>query len=425
MTCKECQQPITEEQKTCPNCGAPVEPQSSARGTEASALKRFISSALQKLMPRTDVNLHGSPLYLWKPWLIALWFIPFLGIWVGSALVAINWWTLRKRYWAAWALAFIPLEYAASGWLMPDSVPFVIQILASFGAWLIIVAAPQIWFIQQYCGQGYERRRWLAPIGLGLIIGFALPKVAEYLERTSEGAASPSSAQLAAAAQSQQVARELTVEDVVKAKSGLVVPLEITWTETSLLIFTAKKSAKGSAVIIGTKSDTVLFATNRHVVEVPENAENIERHVLNGDRRHPFTLASQLTDDLDLALIAVRVLEQFSTNTIPSAALNDVVVGEECVAIGNTLGHGISVTTGIISKFDSMASFYANAHDSLVLIRTSAPISPGNSGGALFRRKDGKLIGITTATQTRGQNVNFVLPVEYLWKLKLVESSTK
>lgn len=308
---------------------------------------------------------------------------------------------------------------------MPDSVPFVIQILASFGAWLIIVAAPQIWFIQQYCGQGYERRRWLAPIGLGLIIGFALPKVAEYLERTSEGAASPSSAQLAAAAQSQQVARELTVEDVVKAKSGLVVPLEITWTETSLLIFTAKKSAKGSAVIIGTKSDTVLFATNRHVVEVPENAENIERHVLNGDRRHPFTLASQLTDDLDLALIAVRVLEQFSTNTIPSAALNDVVVGEECVAIGNTLGHGISVTTGIISKFDSMASFYANAHDSLVLIRTSAPISPGNSGGALFRRKDGKLIGITTATQTRGQNVNFVLPVEYLWKLKLVESSTK
>lgn len=308
---------------------------------------------------------------------------------------------------------------------MPDSVPFVVQILASFGAWLIIVAAPQIWFIQQHYGQRYERRRWLAPIGLGLIIGFALPKVAEYLERTSEGAASSSSAQLAAAAQSQQVARELTVEDVVKAKSGLVVPLEITWTETSLLIFTAKKSAKGSAVIIGTKGDTVLFATNRHVVEVPKNAENIERHVLNGDKRHPFTLASQLTDDLDLALITVRVLEQFSTNTIPSAALNDVVVGEECVAIGNTLGHGISVTTGIISKFDSMASFYANAHDSLVLIRTSAPISPGNSGGALFRRKDGKLIGITTATQTRGQNVNFVLPVEYLWKLKLVESSTK
>lgn len=324
MTCNECQQPITEEQKTCPNCGAPVEPQSSARGTEAFALKRFISSALQKLMPK-------------------------------------SWFTIGRFY----------------------------LLLVAGGAAVLMVS------VVDYLAR---------PSEVNSLVSLALHTIFDKAEVPN---------------------KELTVEDVVKAKSGLVVPLEITWTETSLLIFTAKKSAKGSAVIIGTKGDTVLFATNRHVVEVPKNAENIERHVVNGDKRHPFTLASQLTDDLDLALITVRVLEQFSTNTIPSAALNDVVVGEECVAIGNTLGHGISVTTGIISKFDSMASFYANAHDSLVLIRTSAPISPGNSGGALFRRKDGKLLGITTGHLKGGQNVNFVLPVEYLWKLKLLESSTK
>ena len=420
MTCNECQQPITEEQITCPNCGAPVERQSSARGTEAPALKALISSTLQKLMPRPDVNLERKQISLWKPWLVVLWFIPFLGIWVGSALVAINWWRLGKIYWSVWAWSFIPLEYAVSAWLAPDSVSLVVQILSSFAAWLILVAAPQIWFVQQYYGTGYDRRRWLVPIGIGLIIGFALPKVVEYLERTAEGAASPSSAQLAAAAQNQQVPRELTVEEVVKAKSGLVVPLEITWAETSLLIFTTKKCTKGSAVVIGNKGDTIYFATNRHVVEVPQGAQNIERIILDGNDRVRFSLVSELTSDLDLALIAVRNSEQLDNYTLPTATINEMAVGEECVAIGNTLGHGISATTGIISRFD------ANSDGSLFMIRTSAPISPGNSGGGLFRRRDGKLLGITTAGIDAGaQNVNFALPIEYVGKLKLLESSTK
>ena len=371
-------------------------------------------------MPRPDVNLERKQISLWKPWLVVLWFIPFLGIWVGSALVAINWWRLGKIYWSVWAWSFIPLEYAVSAWLAPDSVSLVVQILSSFAAWLILVAAPQIWFVQQYYGTGYDRRRWLVPIGIGLIIGFALPKVVEYLERTAEGAASPSSAQLAAAAQNQQVPRELTVEEVVKAKSGLVVPLEITWAETSLLIFTTKKCTKGSAVVIGNKGDTIYFATNRHVVEVPQGAQNIERIILDGNDRVRFSLVSELTSDLDLALIAVRNSEQLDNYTLPTATINEMAVGEECVAIGNTLGHGISATTGIISRFD------ANSDGSLFMIRTSAPISPGNSGGGLFRRRDGKLLGITTAGIDAGaQNVNFALPIEYVGKLKLLESSTK
>lgn len=417
MTCNECQQPISEEQKGCPNCGAPVESQSDVRGTEASFLKTCISAWLQKLVPQPNVNLERPQFSLWRPWLIVLWFIPFLGIWVGSALVAINWWTLGARRWAVWAWAFIPLEYAASALLLPDSVPLVAQLVTSFLAWFVLVAAPQIWFVQQHWGTRYDRRQWLVPIGLGLVIGFTYPKVAAYLENSSAIAASQSSEQLAAAAQSQQAVRELTVEEVVKAKSGLVWPVEVTWKETSLLIFTTNKSVQGSAVVIGTKGDTIFCATNRHVIEMPQEAENIERYVVAGDKRLQFGIVSELTSEFDLALIAVRTTEQIGDNSIPTAEMSELSVGEECVAIGNALGLGISATTGIISRFDP------NKDRSLFMIRTSAPISPGNSGGGLFRRKDGKLIGITTSHHESGQNVNFVLPIEYLGRLKLLQPS--
>ncbi len=218
-------------------------------------------------------------------------------------------------------------------------------------------------------------------------------------------------------AHSQQEVKELTVKEVVKAKSGLVLPVEIAWTETSLLIFTTKKSGGGSAVVIGTKGDTVFFVTNRHVIEVPQHSQNIERFVVDGDRRLQFSIVSELTNELDLAIIAVRASQQFGDNTIPTAEMGELSVGEECVAIGNALGLGISATTGIISRFDDVGPFVA--------IRTSAPISPGNSGGALFRRKDGKLLGITTASRIDegAQNVNFVIPIEYLGRLKLLQPS--
>jgi hypothetical protein len=417
MTCLECSNTLPEDATTCANCGAPVESQSAVRGTEATALKTFISASLQKLMPQPDVTLDEKQFSLWKPWLIVLWFIPFLGIWVGCALVAVNWWTLGKKYWALWSWAFIALEYAASAWLMPDSVPFLIQILTSFVAWLILVAGPQIWFVQQYYGRGYDRRRWLVPIGIGLIIGFALPKIAEYLEGLSEVDASQSSAQLAAAAQNQQVVKELTVEEVVKAKSGFVVPLEISWTETALLIFSSKEARSGSAVFIGAEGNQIVFATNRHVIKVPEGANDIKRILVDGKNRLPFSIVTEFSDELDLAVIQVSLPEVFKKSTIPSAAFSELAVGEECVAIGNALGHGISVTTGIISRFDAIND------GALFMIRTSAPISPGNSGGGLFRRKDGKLLGITTSTRIDkgAQNVNFALPIEYLGKLKFLE----
>ncbi len=118
---------------------------------------------------------------------------------------------------------------------------------------------------------------------------------------------------------------------------------------------------------------------------------------------------------IDLALIKVMTAEPLQEITIPLARLDQIAVGQECVAIGNTLGFGISVTTGIVSKIDDMGGFTA--------IRTSAPISPGNSGGALFRRKDGALIGITSKTLNRdgAQVVNFAMPLDCIDKLEPIK----
>ncbi len=91
------------------------------------------------------------------------------------------------------------------------------------------------------------------------------------------------------------------------------------------------------------------------------------------------------------------------------------MVGETVVAIGNPLGLGHSVTTGIVSAVGRELRY----SDSLVysdLIQTDAAINPGNSGGPLLNVL-GQMIGITTAIRGDAQNVGFAIPVDKLWEL--------
>ena len=352
---------------------------------------------------------EGEMPRLWTPWFIVLWFIPFLGVWVGSALVALNWQRLGKKGWAAWSWLFIPLDMVVLGMLLGD-VAFFPALVTSFAVWFAILAVPQIWFVGHYYRSSFDRRRWIVPIGLGLLLGFGLPKVAPLVEQWLSS--SQASTSLTSAARDQPAVKELTVEELVKMKSGLVLPVELTWKEPYLLFFSTEKRKQGSAVFACASGRSIFMVTNRHVIEVPENAQNVSRVVIDGKNVVPFEVASKEAGGIDLALIKVMTQEELPQIIIPLAHLDQVVVGQECVAIGNTLGAGISVTTGIVSKIDDMGGYTA--------IRTSAPISPGNSGGALFRRKDGVLIGITTQTidKNGAQAVNFALPVDYIDKLE-------
>jgi hypothetical protein len=109
----------------------------------------------------------------------------------------------------------------------------------------------------------------------------------------------------------------------------------------------------------------------------------------------------------------LAVLDTGYSNT-PSPPLGDsetVVVGQEVVVLGNPQGLEGTVSTGIISGVRELGG--------VRLIQITAPVSPGSSGGPVFST-DGRVIGITTASVTRGQNLNFALPVNLLHSLPSV-----
>lgn len=118
---------------------------------------------------------------------------------------------------------------------------------------------------------------------------------------------------------------------------------------------------------------------------------------------------------MDIALLGVPLnsitsdtLSQISIATIGDS--DDLMIGEQVVAIGNALGYGQSVTTGIISALDRTIS---SDSGTTAYIQTDAAINPGNSGGALLNM-EGELIGINTAkvssTDVEGWDMPFPFP---------------
>ena len=159
---------------------------------------------------------------------------------------------------------------------------------------------------------------------------------------------------------------------------------------------------RGSGVIIGKNDDELLIATNYHVVE---GANTIS--VAFVDNSAVEGKVKGYDETKDLAVIAVKkddietdTLNQISIAKIGSS--DDLKVGEQVVAIGNAMGYGQSVTTGILSAkthySDMDGNFYTTDDGSagVNLLQTDAAINPGNSGGALLNM-DGELVGINCA----------------------------
>ena len=157
----------------------------------------------------------------------------------------------------------------------------------------------------------------------------------------------------------------------------------------------------GSGIIIGKDEDALLIATNYHVVE---GAETISVGFIDNNAYEGTVKGYD--ENKDLAVVAVP-LDDISDDTLDELSIakigssDDLKVGEQVVAIGNALGYGQSVTTGIVSaknrKMDSSGTFETDEDASGVnLIQTDAAINPGNSGGALLNM-DGEVVGINSA----------------------------
>ena len=151
----------------------------------------------------------------------------------------------------------------------------------------------------------------------------------------------------------------------------------------------------GSGIIVG-KSDTeLLVATNNHVVsgasEVSVCFNDSEEAVVTA-----VVKGSDAANDLAVVAIPLNSLSDEVLASVKVATIGDsssLKVGDQVVAIGNALGHGQSVTTGIISALDREVEI---EDLDAKLIQTDAAINPGNSGGALLNMK-GELIGINSA----------------------------
>ncbi len=173
--------------------------------------------------------------------------------------------------------------------------------------------------------------------------------------------------------------------------------------------YKSSSEASGSGIIIG-KSDTeLLIVTNAHVVS---SADSL--YVQFIDETSAEARLKGKDESNDLAVIAVDLggLENDTLKAIKVATLGDsekLKVGQATIAIGNALGYGQSVTTGVVSAVDREVSLSNGSHK---LIQTDAAINPGNSGGALLD-VNGNVIGVNEAKLAGGsiEGMGYAIPI--------------
>ena len=194
---------------------------------------------------------------------------------------------------------------------------------------------------------------------------------------------------------------EKTVSEVAKDAMPSVVAITnmMRYQENGFTIFgevqkETELPASGSGVIVGQNDTELLIATNNHVIQ---DSNSLTVSFIDNSTATAQVKGTDVT--VDIALVSVK-LSDISPETrekikaVKIGSSDDMEVGDQVVAIGNALGYGQSVTTGIISAKNRDVQTKDGV--SKGLIQTDAAINPGNSGGALLNMK-GELIGINVA----------------------------
>lgn len=172
----------------------------------------------------------------------------------------------------------------------------------------------------------------------------------------------------------------------------------------------------GSGIIISQDEECLYIATNNHVVE---GAETLT--VLFEDDSTVSAQVKGTDPSSDLAVVSVALddIEADTREEIRTATFGDsgnLKVGQTAIAIGNALGYGQSVTTGVISAIDrevTVTNEMDGSASTNELLQTDAAINPGNSGGALLNL-NGEVIGINSVkyAETSVEGMGYAIPVE-------------
>ena len=175
----------------------------------------------------------------------------------------------------------------------------------------------------------------------------------------------------------------------------------------------------GSGIIIGKNDTELLIATNYHVVDGADtlsvgfvDSTACEAKVKGYDSGKDLAVVAVSLDDIDS-----DTLDAISVATIGNS--NNLKVGEQVIAIGNALGYGQSVTTGIVSaknrqlnSDDTIGDYNSDSNKTTNLIQTDAAINPGNSGGALLNM-NGEVVGINSSklASTEVEGIGYAIAI--------------
>ena len=178
--------------------------------------------------------------------------------------------------------------------------------------------------------------------------------------------------------------------------------------------FEQESESAGSGIIMSTDDDYLYIASNNHVVE---GAQTLTITFVDGSAVEGQIQGTNTEKDLAVVRVALSDISDDTMNKIKVATIGDstgVRVGESSVVIGNALGYGQSVTTGVISALEREVTFQNTDGSTMTnkLIQTEAAVNPGNSGGALLNM-NGEVIGIVSAkySDTDVEGMGYAIPI--------------
>lgn len=203
------------------------------------------------------------------------------------------------------------------------------------------------------------------------------------------------------------------VTNVVKNVMPSVVSVSTKYVESGYDFFgqqiSQEAESAGSGIIVGKNETELLVVTNYHVI-----ADSDEISVQFIDDTSIDALVKGSDSDMDLAVLAIKLADipQETLDQISIATIGDsesLQVGEPAIAIGNALGYGQSVTTGVISAVDRPIDMDGSTNE---FIQTDAAINPGNSGGALLNIS-GEVIGINSnkIVESTIEGMGYAIPI--------------
>ena len=241
-------------------------------------------------------------------------------------------------------------------------------------------------------------------VGVSVAKDKLYPSTADRIETTSGTTSAKSNTTSSGSSTSQNVAT------VVNEVMPSVVSITSTIQSSNYYGFgTQESEGAGSGFIIAKTKDNLMIATNNHVVS---DATSLTVGFVDDTTAKATVVGTDSSADLAVISVKISDIKDSTASKIKVATLgssDDLKVGEEVVAIGNALGYGQSVTTGVVSAKNREVSL---TDGTMNLLQTDAAINPGNSGGVLINM-DGQVIGINNAklADTSVEGMGYAIPI--------------